>query len=75
MLSQTSSLTAIRRKDNKVVNGLSTYTGKESMQCVKRFCHSAKKKVNIEQPTIIREYNKSMGGVDRMDQNIAASTI
>ena len=66
---------AIRWKDNKVVNGLSTYTGKEPMQYVKRFCHSAKEKVDIEQPNIIREYDKSMGSVDRMDQSIAAYMI
>ena len=45
------------------------------MQYVKRFCHSAKKKVDIEQPNIILEYNKSMRGVDRMDQKIAAYMI
>ena len=58
-----SNVTAIRWKDNKFVNGLSTYTGKEPMPYVKRFCHSAKKKVDIkyhEQPKIIRKYNKSM---------------
>ena len=70
-----SNIRAIRWKDNKGVNGLSTYTCKEPMQYVKRFCYSAKKKVDIEQPNIIREYNKSMGGVDRMDQNIAAYII
>ena len=57
------------------VNGLSTYTRKEPTQYVKTFCHSAKKKIDIEQPNIIREYNKSMGGADRMDQNIAAYMI
>ena len=58
---------AVRCKDNKVVNRLSTYTSKEPMQYVKRFCHSAKKKVDTEQPNFIREYNKSMGGVNPMD--------
>ena len=70
-----SNITPIRWKDNKVVDRLSTYTGKEPMQHVKRFCHSAKKKVDIEQPNIIREYNKSMRGFDRMDQKIAAYLI
>ena len=66
-----STITAIRWKDNKVVNGLSTYTD----AYVKRFCHSGKKKVDVEQPNIIREYNKSMRGVNPMDQNIAAYMI
>lgn len=70
-----SNITAVRWKDNKVVNCLSTFTGKEPIQSVKRFCHKEKKKVDIEQPNIIREYNKSMGGVDRMDQNIAAYMV
>ena len=70
-----SNITAIRWKDNKVVNGLSTYTGKEPMQYVKEFCYSAKKKIDIEQPNIIHEYNKSVGGVDRMDQNIAVYMV
>ena len=44
--------TAIRWKDNKIVNGLFAHTGKEPMQFAKRFRHFAKKKINIEQTTI-----------------------
>ena len=32
-------------------------------------------KNNIEQPNIINQYNMSMWGVDRMDQNISAYMI
>ena len=70
-----SNATAVRWKDNKVVNCLSTFTDKEPMQSVKRFCYKEKKKVEIEQPNIIREYNISMGGADCMDQNIAVYKI
>ena len=70
-----SNVTAVRWKDNKIVNALSTFTGKEPIQLVKRFCKKEKKRVDIEQPNIINIYNKSMGGVDRMDQNIAAYMI
>ena len=67
-----SNITAVRWKDNKVVNAISTATGKEPIQTVKRFCHKQKERVEIEQPNIINVCNKSMGGVDRMDQNVAA---
>ena len=70
-----SNITAVRWKDDKIVNALSTFTGREPVMKVKRFCHSEKKKIEIEQPNIIHEYNKSMGGVDSMDQNIAAYMV
>ena len=33
-----SNITTVRWKDNKIVNALSTFTGKEPIQSVKRFC-------------------------------------
>ena len=60
---------------NKVVNAISTFTGKQSIQQFKRYCHREKRKVNIEQPNIIKQYNMSMGGVYRMDQNISVCMI
>ena len=70
-----SNITAVRWKDNKVVNALSTFTGNEPVQQAKRYCHKEKKRIEINQPNIINAYNKSMGGVDRMDQNIATYMI
>ena len=64
-----SSITAVRWKDNKVVNEISTFIGKQ------RYCHREKRRVNIEQPNIINQYNMSKGGVDCMDQNILAYMI
>ena len=56
-----SNITAVRWKDNKVVNAISAFTGKQPIQQVKRNCHREKQRVNIEQPNIINQYNMSMG--------------
>ena len=65
-------MTAVRQKDNKVVNAASTFTGKQAIQQVKRYFHREKRKVNIEQTNIINQYNMSLRGVDCMDQNVLA---
>ena len=72
-LSQT--IIAVRWKDNKVVNGISTFTSKQPIQQVKHYCHREKQRVNIGQPNIISQYNMPMGGVDCMDQNILVCMI
>ena len=71
----TSNITAVSWKDNKVVSAISTFTAEQPIQQPKRFCHHEKQRVNIEQLNIINQYNASMGGVDRMDQNISAYMI
>ena len=68
-------ITAIRWKDNKVVNAISIFPGKLPIQQAKRYCHREKRRMNIEQPNIINQYNMSMRGVDRMDQNISKYVI
>ena len=70
-----SNITAVRWKNNKVVNVISTFTGKQPVQQAKRFCHCEKRRLNIEQPNIMNQYNMSMGGVDCMDQNISTYMI
>ena len=70
-----STITAVRWKDNKVVNGVSTFTGKQPIQQFKHYCHREKQRVNIGQPNIISQYNMSMGEVDCMDQNILVCMI
>ena len=56
-----SNITAFRWKDNKIVNALSTLTGKEPIQSGKRFSKKQNKRVDIDQSQIINIYNKSMG--------------
>ena len=66
---------ATRWKDNKVVTVLSTYTGQHPMRTASRFCRKERKRITIYQPDMINAYNKNMGGVDRMDENISAYRI
>ena len=68
-------ITAVRWKDDKVVNAISNFTGKQPIQQLKCYCHREKWKVNIEQHSIINQYNIFMGGVDCMDPNISAYMI
>jgi hypothetical protein len=35
---------------------------------VNRWSKAAKKKIEIARPQIVKEYNRSMGGVDKIDQ-------
>ena len=60
-------MAAVRWKDNKIVNVLSTFAGKDSQE--------AKKRIDIPQPKVVHVYNRYMGGVDRLDQNLAAYMI
>lgn len=41
----------------------------------KRWSTAEKRRIEIPQPYLIGQYNKNMGGVDRMDQNIATYRI
>ena len=68
-------ITAVLWKDNKVVIVISTFSGKQPIQQAELYCHREKRRVNIKEPNIINQYNMSMKGVDRMDQNISAYMI
>ncbi|XP_060870286.1 piggyBac transposable element-derived protein 3-like [Metopolophium dirhodum] len=57
-------------KDNRQVNLLSTYCGSLPMLTANRFDKKLKKKINIDCPTVIKEYNRFMGGVDLLDSLI-----
>lgn len=51
--------------DNKCALLGSTFTGIEPVTWLKRYSKSDKKKVAVPCPSIIRQYNKHMGGVDK----------
>jgi len=49
--------------------------GVEPIGSVKRWSKAAGTMIDIPQPHVINKYNKNMGGVHRMDQNIGAYRI
>ena len=60
-------VTLVRWKDNEVVTVASTLYGKESMKKTRRYIKDQGGRVEIDQPNAISFYNKTMGGVDRME--------
>ena len=70
-----SNVTLVRWKDNQVVTVASTLYGKEPMKRARRYIKDKSGRVEIDQPNSISVYNKTMGGVNRMDQNIGAYMI
>ena len=70
-----SNVTLVRWKDNKLVTVASTLYGKEPMKRVRRYIKDKSERVEIDQPNSISVYDKTMAGVDRMDQSIGAYMI
>jgi DNA excision repair protein ERCC-6 len=58
--------------DNGLVSMASTSLEAHPLQSASRFSRSVKARVSVAQPNCFAVYNKTMGGVDRMDQNIGS---
>lgn len=56
--------------DNKSVHLGSNFVTSE-VDVIRRWCKKEKRYVQIERPEIVRLYNKSMGGMDKMDQMVS----
>ena len=67
-----SNLTLTRWKDNKVVIVASICVGKMSLWKAHRYVKAQNGRTEIDLPKSIFLYNKGMGGVDRLDQNISS---
>ena len=67
--------TLVRWKDNKVVSVASTFVGKMSLRKTHCYVKVQNGRAEIDQPQSIFLYNKGMGGVDRLDQNISSYMI
>ena len=74
-LDKKSCMLAVRWNDNNVVTMLSNSFSVEPLTQVKRWSAAEKKHVLIPMPNLIAQYNRFMGGTDRMDQNIAKFRI
>lgn len=55
----------VKWRDNKCVLLGSTFIGIHPESTLKRYCKVNKKKVDVACPSIIKQYNKHMGGVDK----------
>ena len=70
-----SNIIVARWNDNSVVTMASNCHGVEPIGSVQRWSKAEGKVIDVPQPHLISKYNKNMGGVDRMDQNIGAYRI
>lgn len=70
-----SGLIVVRWNDNSIVNVASNHHGIQPLNTVNRWSASLKKKVAIPQPALVTQYNRGMGGTDRMDQNLNSYRI
>lgn len=61
--------------DNSVVRIASTVFGKQPTTTALRYSTVEKKKIEVPRPLVIANYNKNMGGVDRMDENVSLYRI
>ena len=50
---------------------VNTVDGIDPITNATRWDNSAKKKISVPQPSLIKKYNENMGGVDRLDQNVS----
>ncbi|CAK1585629.1 unnamed protein product [Parnassius mnemosyne] len=70
-----SGICAVRWNDNSVVTLLSSEYGVEPIQTARRYSAAQKQRVNVPQPNVVHQYNRFMGGVDRLDANIGTYRI
>lgn len=57
--------------DNAVVTMASSCNGIELKAKAPRYSKQARSRITVDQPYVVAQYNKYMGGVDRMDQNVS----
>lgn len=71
VISKEDGVIIVRWRDNSAVTVASNCLSVKPVSNVRRFSQSEKKFIQVPRPKLVGEYNRSMGGVDRLDQNIA----
>lgn len=71
----TSGIVITRWNNNSVVTLASNCPGVQPAGVAKRWSRAERKCVDVPQPFVVSQYNRYMGGVDRMHQNTAAYNI
>ena len=61
--------------DNSVVTVLSSAHSVKPLTVARRYSQSEKKIIEVQQPNLLRQYNKNKGGVNRFDQNVSYYSI
>lgn len=61
--------------DNSVVTVASTVYGMKPVTTALRYSAEEKAKIEVPRPLVVAKYNKGMGGVDRMDENVSLYRI
>lgn len=67
---EANSIFALTWNDNSCVKLMSNYLGLQPLEKVKRYSKKEKKECRIDRPNIVGQYNKYMGGVDKLDWNV-----
>ena len=70
-----SGILLVRWHDNNVVTLASNCHSATPVEQAKRWSNRDKKTITVDQPRIIAAYNRHMGGVDRLDQNVSSYRI
>ena len=68
-------ITVVGWNDNKAVFLASNNLSCSPTASVDRYCKDQRKRVKVDQPSLINQYNKKMGGVDRCDQNVSNYSV
>ena len=66
-----SGIKVVKWVDSNFLQLVSNFAGIESITSIERWCKKEKKRKDILCPQIVKQYNKSMGGVDVADMLIA----
>ena len=65
----------VKWKDNRLVSVASYEHGLRPLKKVDRYSATEKKEIAVSMPNVLCMYNRHMGGVDRVDENISLYCI